>query len=378
MQPRYKRIAKIAALFVLAGLVISPLEISIQKDRKELRFGGRGMSLKLREQMGQGLAIAFLGGFRGITADLLWIKLHHEWEEGSDLGAKDRWARIPPLAEAVIALQPQYPPFYDLVAWHYAYNFYHRALHDTSEPDVRVRQYNAKQWMQRGEAVLLEGTRNIPYDATLFAALARLYDDRGKFNDPDRAAQYWELSLDKENGYSYAHRMVGHSMQRAAFQKGDPQRFRATFDWWAKIWFEGRDNPSEIWSPVRRGLRTTREICLHFGKLSAEEDAEFARREAALNLPLNERVFINAKPTTPSEWRELFDVWNIEWLSPRGENPLVYEFVRAKLVELRPHVTLTEDEEDWYAQTEERLDVPAHDRLYKRRPAAQSVPPPAS
>ncbi|GEM_PF-3336446 len=378
MQSRDKRIAKIAVLFVAAGLVISPLEISIQSDRKELRFGGRGMSLKLREQMGQGLAIAFLGGFRGITADLLWIKLHHEWEAGSEKNTKDRWARIPPLAEAVIALQPQYPPFYDLVAWHYAYNFYHRELYNPDEPDPRVRLHNARHWMFRGETVLLEGTRNIPYDATLFAALARLYDDRGKFNDPERAANYWELSLDKENCPAYAHRMVGHAMHRAAFQKGDPQKFRETFDWWKKIWFEGRANPSEIWSPVRRGLRTMREFCLHFGLLGAEEDAALAQREAELNVPLNERVFTHAAPASPSGWRERFDVWNTEWLAPRGETPQLWEFVRKKVVELRPHVTLTEDEEDWYAQAEERLEVPPHDRLYKRKPAPQSDPPPAS
>jgi hypothetical protein len=375
MQAHYKRIAKIAVLFVLAGAVISPLDISIQRDRKQLRFGGRGMSLKLREQMGQGLAIAFLGGFRGLTADLLWIKLHHEWEEGSDPQNKDRWARIPPLAEAVVALQPQYPLFYDLIGWHYAYNFYHRFLYDPAEPDARVRQHNARQWMLRGEATLLEGTRNIPYDATLFAALARLYEDRGKFNDPERAAQYWELCLDKENAPSYAHRMVGHSLQRAAFQKGEPQRFRVTFDWWKKIWFEGRNNPSEIWSPVRRGLRTMREMCLHFALLSAEEDTALAKREAELNIPLNERVFTNAPPTSPGEWRERFDVWNMEWLSPRGHNPQVWEFVRSKLVEIRPHITLTEDEEDWFAQVEERLEVPPHDRLYKRKPARQATPP---
>jgi hypothetical protein len=368
---QYKTVAKVAAVLFSAGLLIAPLDLSIQRDYKTLRFGGTGMSLPLREQMGQGMAIAFLGGFRGLVADLLWIKMHTEWEE-------NRWERIPPLGEAVTSLQPQVVLFWDLLAWHFAYNFYHRAFHDRDEPNPLVRRHNARQWMLRGEKTMLEGIQNNPNDATLYASLARLYDDRGKFNDPAKAAVYWELCLDKEDAPTYAHRMAGHALHRAAIQTGDPAMFRKAFDWWTNIWLGRRDNPTEMWRTIRREVILMREFARHFNALTPEEERTLALKEASLLLLPPEYVFQERlQPMTPAEWRELFQWWSVEWVQPHSDQPQLWEFIRAKVVDLRQRATITPDEEDWLAQLEERLNIPEHDRIFTRQspPPAPPAPP---
>src|ERR1041385_70660 len=70
-----------ALLIALPPRALLPLQPRIHVESTELRYGGAHVNRKMRDVIGQGMAIALLAGFRGIVADFLWIQGHSYWEK---------------------------------------------------------------------------------------------------------------------------------------------------------------------------------------------------------------------------------------------------------------------------------------------------------
>ena len=73
------------------------------------------MNLDLREKIGQLGFVAALSGFRAMLADVLFIEAHVAWE-------RTEWGRVLFLFRQVTTLQPHVPLFWDMAAWHMAWN----------------------------------------------------------------------------------------------------------------------------------------------------------------------------------------------------------------------------------------------------------------
>ena len=71
----------IALWLIAPALMLVPVERQIHAERAEMKFGGPRMTLQVRDQIGQGMAIGLLAGFRGVVADFLWIQGHGYWQE---------------------------------------------------------------------------------------------------------------------------------------------------------------------------------------------------------------------------------------------------------------------------------------------------------
>src|ERR1700679_339263 len=91
-----------AVLFLFAwGLIKTPWESRMQHEMNQMRYGSFDpMTREMRDAVGQGLALAALGGFRGLVANVLWIQVSDAWE-------KQDWARLRPRVEMVVHLQPR-------------------------------------------------------------------------------------------------------------------------------------------------------------------------------------------------------------------------------------------------------------------------------
>jgi hypothetical protein len=315
--------------------------------------------MELRELMGQGMAIALLGGFRAITADWLWVKLHTEWEQY-------QWERMPPLLRAVTWLQPQCELFWDMGGWHLAYNLYAAQLEDIKIPDPETRRAKARGWLEAGERFLKDGITSLPNDAELYVSLARLYDDSFRFDDPCRGADWWKQALDKKGCPPYAHRMVGHSLQRCAELSGDRKKLREAFDWWRELWLRPHDDPTELWGIIRRELIVLKELVKELDHLSPEEETALAQQEAQFGIPPAQRIFgRDEKTLSPSELQERFRLWTVEWLRPHRGDPQLWSGVRRKLVEIKARIPLSEEEERRWAEEEARLDIPTSERVFQ-------------
>ena len=103
-----------------------------------------------------------LGGFRGILADLLWLRATRLQEEG-------QYFELVQLATWVTRLEPRFPQAWAFHAWNLAYNI--SVLF--TEPDDRWR------WVRHGISLLRdEGLRYNPGEARLYRELGWLFQHK--------------------------------------------------------------------------------------------------------------------------------------------------------------------------------------------------------
>src|ERR1700739_1587395 len=125
------------ALLVL-GLVLAfgvpklPAERAMSLQHRQSRFCSVEFNLDLREQLGQLAFVAALSGFRSVVADFLFIQAHAAWE-------RTEWSRMLLLFRQVTTLQPRAILFWDMAAWHMAWNASTAALNDRSQPRLARR-----------------------------------------------------------------------------------------------------------------------------------------------------------------------------------------------------------------------------------------------
>src|ERR1041385_5273551 len=79
---------------------------------------------------------AALSGFRSIVADVLFIQAQVAWE-------RTEWGRVLLLFRQVTTLQPRAILFWDMAAWHMAWNASVAAMNDQTQPQQNTsQQYN--------------------------------------------------------------------------------------------------------------------------------------------------------------------------------------------------------------------------------------------
>ncbi len=200
------------ALLVIAALLLFgaaklPLERAISAHRREHNAAVLRLGLELREQVGQLGVVAALSGFRSVIADFLFIQAHVAWE-------RTEWSRVLLLFRQVTTLQPRSVLFWDMAAWHMAWNASAAALNDPHQPRLALRVKRQREYFDLGRDFLERGIRNNPERPQLYEALARLY--REKYKDHEQAAKYFELAASKPGAPSYARRFAAYELSHVA------------------------------------------------------------------------------------------------------------------------------------------------------------------
>ncbi|MGI9088187.1 MAG: hypothetical protein ACR2HH_10685 [Chthoniobacterales bacterium] len=197
------------ALLVICGLLAFgglrlPLEHALYLEH--IRRGLPSpppLDLSLREQIGQLGFVAALGGFRSLVADYLFIQAHVAWE-------RTDWSRLLLLLREVTTLQPHAILFWDIAAWHMAWNASTAALNNPAQPRAALRIKAQREYFDLGKDFLERGITNNPDHPQLYLALARLY--REKYQDHARAAEYFALAAEKPGAPSYAKRFAAYEL----------------------------------------------------------------------------------------------------------------------------------------------------------------------
>ena len=146
------------------------------------------LDLDLREQVGQMGFVAALSGFRAVVADFLFIRAYIAWE-------RTEWSRVLFLFRQITTLQPRSILFWDMAAWHMAWNAGTAALNDPAQPRLALRLKAQREYFDLGRDFLEHGIKNNPDRPQLYEALARLYRD--KYKDHARAAEYFAQAATK-------------------------------------------------------------------------------------------------------------------------------------------------------------------------------------
>ena len=217
----------IRAIFVfvilfLFGAIRLPIERDLHAQDRQLHFHGAQLDLSLREQIGQLGFVAALSGFRSIVADILFIQAHVAWE-------RTEWGRVLLLFRQVTTLQPRAILFWDMAAWHMAWNASVAALNDRTQPQLALRLKKQREYFAIGKDFLERGIRNNPDSPQLYEAMARLYKD--KYKDHARASEFFGKAATLPGAPSYDKRFSAYELSYCEGREREAyQRLRQLYD----------------------------------------------------------------------------------------------------------------------------------------------------
>ncbi len=185
------------------GILRTPLEIRIDKEKQTAGFSRPSPSKELREQLGQSGFLAALGGFRSMLAAVLWIDAHAAWE-------RTEWGRMAALFQAVTTLQPRSPLYWDMASWHMAWNAGSAAYQNPDQPSEALRLRAQKQYWDLGKDFLQRGILNNPNEFSLYERLAIL--ERDKYQDFCAAAKNFDAAASLPGAPEYLKRFALYSL----------------------------------------------------------------------------------------------------------------------------------------------------------------------
>ena len=220
------RALSILAAALVFGALRLPLEHALFEERSKRNLVSALPDLSLREQVGQLGFVAALSGFRALVADVLFIQAHVAWE-------RTDWPRMLLLFRQVTTLQPRAVLFWDMAAWHMAWNASAAALNDPAQPRLALRVKAQREYFDLGRDFLERGIRNNADNPKLYEALARLY--REKYKDHARASEFYAKAAEKPGAPSYVRRFAAYEL---SYCEG---REREAYEWLLRLYQSGEN-----------------------------------------------------------------------------------------------------------------------------------------
>ena len=216
------RSAFIFFLLLAFGGLRLPIEEALTEQHRGAYFHQARLGLDLREQMGQLGFLAALSGFRSLVADVVFIQAHVAWE-------RTEWGRVLLLFRQATTLQPRSILFWDMAAWHMAWNASVAAEHDATLPNDTMRRRAAREYIALGQDFLERGIKNNPDRPQLYEALGRLY--REKLGNHAAAARAFAQAAALPGAPGYDERFAAYELSFAAGHEREAyQKLRALYD----------------------------------------------------------------------------------------------------------------------------------------------------
>jgi len=188
---------------LIFGAIRLPIESRLNAEYRAAFFHGAQLNLSLRQQIGQTGFLAALGGFRAAVADYLWIQAHIDW-------TRTEWGKMLLIFNNVTALQPRNLMFWDMSAWHMAYNASAFAMQDTRVPRMALRLKHQHEDFLIGKDLLERGIANNPDRYKLRESLATLLRD--KLQDHCAAAVQFAKAAEFPDAPTYEIRFAAYEL----------------------------------------------------------------------------------------------------------------------------------------------------------------------
>jgi hypothetical protein len=212
-------------LLIIWGLIKMPIETYLTARREQQQLAGFKIQASLRQQAGQAGFVAALGGLRAAVADLLWIRAHIAWQDRE-------YGRMKLYFDVITALQPRREMFWDIAAWHMAWNGAAYMEQTIVEPVERQRRM--QEYYNVGEDYLLQGVKNAPGSWVLYERLAAFYHYKAR--DYCKAAEAYSEAAKRPGHLPYVRRFAvyaladcpGHEKEayeklKALYQEGEQE-----------------------------------------------------------------------------------------------------------------------------------------------------------
>ena len=216
------RLILVLGMVVAFGVMKLPAERALFRQHRQLHLGDVKLGLSLREQIGQLGFVAALSGLRAVVADVLFIQAHVAWE-------RTEWGRLLVLFRQVTTLQPRMVLFWDMAAWHIAWNASVAALNDPGQPRQALRVKAQRECFALGKDFLERGIRNNPDQPKLYESLARLYKD--KYNDHAHASEFFAKAAALPGAPDYGKRFSAYELSYCEGREREAyERLRQLYD----------------------------------------------------------------------------------------------------------------------------------------------------
>jgi hypothetical protein len=217
-----------ACTLLAFGAIKLPIERDLAAQHRQERLRGVEFNLDLREKLGQLGFVAALSGFRAAVADVLFIQAHVAWEQ-------TEWGRVLLLFRQVTTLQPRSILFWDMAAWHMAWNASVAAMKDPAQPRLALRIKAQREYFALGKDFLERGIANNPDKPQLYEVLGRLYKD--KYNDHEHAAEFFAKAAGLPGAPSYDKRFAAYELSYCTGREREAYaRLRQLYDMGPQEW----------------------------------------------------------------------------------------------------------------------------------------------
>jgi len=217
-----RRLVLVLAMALAFGVMKLPSERALFVQHRQLHFHDVEFNLDLREKIGQLGFIAALSGFRAIVADVLFIQAHVAWE-------RTEWGRVLLLFRQVTTLQPRAILFWDMAAWHMAWNASVAAMNDQTQPRLALRVKAQREYFALGKDFLERGIKNNPEKPQLYETLAQLYKE--KYKDHASASEYFAKAAALPEARAYEKRFAAYELSYCEGREREAyERLRRLYD----------------------------------------------------------------------------------------------------------------------------------------------------
>jgi hypothetical protein len=218
------RLLLVLGVIVLFGAGKLPFEERLTNQHRAAYFHGAQLNLDLRQRIGQAGFLAALSGFRSLVADFLWIEGHLAWE-------RTEWGRMALIFNNVTALQPRSVLFWDMAAWHMAWNASVAARENPKQTNEALRIKAQREFIDLGRDFLLRGIHNNPDRYLLHERLGALYKE--KYRDHCAASEQYRLASQFPGAPSYEKRFAAYELSHC------PGREREAYEMLVKLYRMG-------------------------------------------------------------------------------------------------------------------------------------------
>jgi hypothetical protein len=198
MRLRWKKIGIAFAIILAGGAVRMPLEQWHTAALREANVLQKPLGLSLREDLGQSLFIATLGGLRSPVASIMELRSVTPWMRGD-------WGVVEECYAICTKLQPREEHYWDQRSWHQACNARDNYLWESTLTKAN-REMFAQQSVENGIKTLKEGVQWLPDSWKLWERLA------------------WYSSMEFNQHPDY--RTAAEAYAKAASIKGSPRAYR--------------------------------------------------------------------------------------------------------------------------------------------------------
>lgn len=205
-----------AAVLLVAGVLRLPVEKALTKDFQEQGLLSAPLEIGLRERIGQNSSAIALAGLRTLVATFAHLQATGYFSECA-------WADVESSMETAAQLSPHGPYYWDMGAWHMAYNAASWYRLDSGLPPIRARA-EARRWVAKGRHFYERGIANNPDDWQLPSLLGQLLSDARREPDDQAAVEAFRKAVATGKAPPHIHRQRFFAEARA---EADPREILA-------------------------------------------------------------------------------------------------------------------------------------------------------